>query len=172
MNRLWAPWRIGYITGEKVGGCIFCEKPAEHDDRANYILARGRRCFVILNLYPYNNGHLMVVPYVHVASIEELPADTLAEMMALSQRALSVLRATMRPTGFNIGINQGTPAGAGVADHVHLHVVPRWVGDTNFMSVLADTHVMPQSLESCYDLLRGGLAEDGAPAFQEANGAG
>lgn len=154
MDTLWAPWRIGYIKGEKPTGCIFCEKAAERADDANFILHRGATCFVILNLYPYNNGHLMVVPYQHVASIEDLASDSVAELMALTQRALVALREAMRPTGFNIGINLGTSAGAGVADHVHQHVVPRWVGDTNFMSVVGDTRVLPQSLQSCYALLR------------------
>lgn len=159
MDTLWAPWRIGYVTGEKPRGCIFCEKVAADSDATNYILHRGESCFVLLNLFPYNNGHLMVVPYRHEASIEALDAGTLAELMGLTQRAVSVLRQAMGPSGFNIGINQGTAAGAGVADHLHLHVVPRWVGDTNFMPVLADTRVMPQSLDSSYALLRPGFAQ-------------
>lgn len=162
MDTLWAPWRIGYIKGEKPSGCIFCERAAEQRDQENLILYRGASCFVILNLYPYNNGHLMVVPYHHAASIEDLTTAVLAELMALTQRALAVLREAMRPTGFNIGINLGVPAGAGVADHVHQHVVPRWVGDTNFMSVVGDARVMPQSLQSCYQLLAPGF-QSGAP---------
>ena len=159
MDTLWAPWRIGYIKGEKPKGCIFCQILAQHDDAANYVLHRGAHCLVMLNLYPYNNGHLMVVPYAHLDSVEQLAEDATAELMALTRRALAALRVAMRPTGFNIGINQGTPAGAGVADHVHQHVVPRWIGDTNFMPVLGETRVMPQSLESCYALL--------APLFAE-----
>lgn len=159
-DTLWAPWRIGYVKAEKATGCIFCEKVAQEDDRANFILHRGESCFVILNIYPYNNGHLMVVPYAHVQSIEDLPPQALAELGLLTQHALRALRIALRPTGFNIGINQGTPAGAGVADHVHQHVVPRWVGDTNFMPVLGDTRVLPQSLESSYDVL--------APGFRDA----
>jgi ATP adenylyltransferase len=115
---------------------------------------------VILNIYPYNNGHLMIVPYKHVGGVEDLSTETTSELMALTRRSIGVLREKLRPTGFNIGINQGVPAGAGVADHVHMHVVPRWVGDTNFMPVLADTRVMPQSLESSYDLLVGGFVSE------------
>jgi ATP adenylyltransferase len=114
-----------------------------------------------MNIYPYNNGHLMVVPYQHIAGLEGLAPAVLTEMMLLTQRCLLVLRQAMQPAGFNIGINLGTPAGAGVADHVHQHVVPRWVGDTNFMSVVGNTRVMPQSLQSCYDLLHGGFAATG-----------
>ncbi len=158
METLWAPWRIGYIKQEKPEDCVFCTKAREHRDAENFIVYRGELSFVILNIFPYNNGHLMIVPYVHVPGIEDLDPATLAEMMALTQHSLGVLRDAMRPTGFNIGINQGAPAGAGVADHVHLHVVPRWVGDTNFMPVLADVRVMPQSLESSYELLRQGFA--------------
>jgi ATP adenylyltransferase len=153
METLWAPWRIGYIIGEKPEGCIFCVKAAEDRDAENYIVWRGRRCFVILNIFPYNNGHVMVVPYAHVASLEDLDPETSQELMSLTQQALGVLRRTMRPAGFNIGINLGAAAGAGVADHVHIHVVPRWVGDTNFMPVLSDTRVISQSLESSYTLL-------------------
>jgi ATP adenylyltransferase len=157
MDTLWAPWRIGYVTGQKPAGCVFCTKPEQQLDRQNLILFRGTSCFVILNLFPYNNGHLMVVPFEHVAGVEDLSTETIGEMMALTQRSVGVLREKLRPMAFNIGINQGAAAGAGVADHVHLHVVPRWVGDTNFMPVLADTRVMPQSLESSYDLLVGGF---------------
>jgi ATP adenylyltransferase len=158
MDTLWAPWRIGYIKGEKPEGCIFCTKPEERRDAENFILYRGDHCFVILNLFPYNNGHLMVVPYAHLPSLEDLPAATLLEVMSVTQRALGILREEMRPSGFNIGINQGAAAGAGVAEHVHVHVVPRWIGDTNFMPVLADTRVMAQSLESCYAVLEPAFA--------------
>jgi ATP adenylyltransferase len=159
METLWAPWRIGYIMSEKPAGCVLCAKPAENRDSENFILYRGVWCYVVLNIYPYNNGHLMVVPFEHLASIELLSAETANEVMALARRSIQIIRQVMGPEGFNIGINQGAPAGAGIADHVHLHVVPRWVGDTNFMPVIGNTRVMPQSLESCYDLL--------ARAFQE-----
>ncbi|MDB5074417.1 MAG: histidine triad protein [Chloroflexi bacterium] len=160
MDTLWAPWRIGYVTSEKPEGCIFCLKPSQDQDAENFILYRGTYCFVILNVFPYNNGHLMVVPYQHVPGIEDLQVEIVTEMMTLTQKALSVLRQALRPTGFNIGINQGVPAGAGVADHAHMHVVPRWVGDTNFMPVIADTRVMPQSLESSYELLVQGFQQE------------
>jgi ATP adenylyltransferase len=143
--------------------CIFCAKPAEDDDAANLIVHRGERCFVILNLYPYTNGHLMVAPFEHVARIQDIPAETTAEMMALAQQAISVLQAKYEPHGFNVGFNQGRVAGAGVEHHIHMHVVPRWGGDTNFMPVLADTRVMPQTLEQSYEALKGTLEARPAP---------
>jgi ATP adenylyltransferase len=159
---MWAPWRMAYIVAEHDGRyerseCVFCDLVERGDDRQSYILQRGRRAFVIMNLYPYNNGHLMIVPYEHVDSISHLDDETLAELMVLARRAQGVLEEAMRPQGFNLGINQGRPAGAGIADHVHMHVVPRWVGDTNFMPVLGDTRVMPQHLDESYDLLRPGF---------------
>lgn len=160
-ERLWAPWRDAYVSAPKSepGGCIFCEKLREHRDVENYILLRAERNFVILNAFPYNNGHLMVVPYEHVGDLERVPPATLAEMMSIAQRCVAVLRSSLKPAGYNMGMNLGTPAGAGVADHLHLHVVPRWVGDTNFMPVLADVRVLSQALSSTYDLLRGGFEE-------------
>jgi ATP adenylyltransferase len=160
---MWAPWRMAYVGGEHAGdhdgpSCVFCDLPRRDDDERSLILRRGRRAFVIMNLYPYNNGHLMMVPYEHVDSLRGLPVETLAEMMELAQLAQSVLEETMRPQGFNLGINQGRAAGAGIADHVHMHIVPRWVGDTNFMPALADTRVMPQHLDETYALLRPGFA--------------
>jgi ATP adenylyltransferase len=156
MDQLWAPWRMTYIdgTGAAPGGCVFCEKAASTDDEANLLPYRGQRCFVLMNLYPYNNGHLMISPYTHVPSIEELDVETLAEMMTTAQMCLAALRGAMHPQGYNMGINQGTVAGAGIKDHVHLHVVPRWNGDTNFMPVLADTKVMPDYLANTYKQLR------------------
>ncbi len=139
--------------------CIFCAKPAEQRDAENYLLYRGERCFMLLNLYPYNNGHLMVAPYQHVGSIEQLDAQTLAELMAQAQLALRILRKAMNPDGFNMGINQGKVAGAGFADHVHLHVVPRWNGDTNFMPILAEVKVMPDFLENTYRQLKQALED-------------
>jgi ATP adenylyltransferase len=137
--------------------CIFCAKPQEADDEANLIVHRGDRCFVILNLYPYTNGHLMVAPFEHIASIPELPVETLAEMMSLGQQAIRLLGEEYEPHGYNVGFNQGRVAGAGVEHHIHMHVVPRWDGDTNFMPVLADVRVMPQTLDQTYDALRGGF---------------
>jgi ATP adenylyltransferase len=156
--RIWAPWRLAYVKDASKDieeECIFCAKPAADADEANLIVHRGECCFVILNLYPYTNGHLMVAPYEHVGSLQEIPAGTLAEMMALAQQAMDGLESAYDPHGYNVGINQGRVAGAGVEHHIHLHVVPRWGGDTNFMPVIADTKVMPQSLEQSYAALKG-----------------
>jgi ATP adenylyltransferase len=156
-ERIWAPWRLEYVkdaSKDSEQKCIFCAKPADGDDEANLIVHRGERCFVILNLFPYTNGHLMVAPFDHLGSITELPAETIAEMMELAQRAMRGLEDRYAPHGYNVGFNQGRVAGAGVEHHIHMHVVPRWGGDTNFMPVLADTRVMPQSLEQSYETLR------------------
>jgi ATP adenylyltransferase len=160
-HRIWAPWRLEYVkdaSKDTEAGCIFCSKPAAGDDEANLIVHRGERCYVILNLFPYTNGHLMVAPYEHLGRIQDLAPDTVAEMMELAQRAMSRLEEVYEPHGYNVGFNQGRVAGAGFADHIHLHVVPRWGGDTNFMPVIADTKVMPQSLEQTYDALQGSFA--------------
>jgi ATP adenylyltransferase len=159
-QRIWAPWRLKYVKGAKDdadGGCIFCARLGEstEHDRENLIVHRGERCFVILNKFPYTNGHVMVAPYAHLATLPDLDAETVAEMMALAQKAITVLDEVYGPQGYNAGLNQGRIAGAGYADHIHLHVVPRWAGDTNYMPVLADTRVMPQSLEDSYDSLVG-----------------
>jgi ATP adenylyltransferase len=153
-RRIWAPWRLDYIKGPKADECVFCAKPTEEDDEASYIVHRGRECFVILNAFPYNNGHVMVAPYAHVASLEDLDEAALLEMMILAQRLMAALRAVYGPEGFNVGANLGSAAGAGVRDHVHLHVVPRWAGDTNFMPVIGSTRVLPQSLADSYRALR------------------
>jgi ATP adenylyltransferase len=156
--RIWAPWRLAYVkdaSKDNEEECIFCAKPQADDDVANLIVHRGERAFVILNLFPYTNGHLMVAPYDHVARLQELPAETLAEMMALAQRGMSRLEDVYDPHGYNVGFNQGRVAGAGVEHHIHMHVVPRWGGDTNFMPVIADTKVMPQTLEQSYEALKG-----------------
>jgi len=157
-HRLWAPWRLDYIKGPKPDECIFCSKPALDDDSAAHIVERGEHCFAMLNTYPYNNGHVMISPYRHVPSIEDLDAPVLGELMALAQRMLAALRGAYAPEGFNMGINQGKIAGAGFEDHVHLHVVPRWSADTNFMPVIGDTRVLPQSLDDSYSTLREALA--------------
>lgn len=157
-ERIWAPWRLDYVkdaSKDSEQECIFCAKPAEGDDEANLIVHRGEACFVILNLYPYTNGHLMVAPFDHIGSITELPAATIAEIMNLAQRGMRGLEDRYAPHGYNVGFNQGRVAGAGVEHHIHMHVVPRWGGDTNFMPVLADTRVMAQSLEQSYEALRG-----------------
>ncbi len=160
MDYLWAPWRMAYIQRDSAHddeGCFLCVKPQQQDDAANLIVARGALCFVVMNLFPYNNGHLMVAPYAHVPTIEALNIPALMEMMTLTQRCLAALRAAMRPDGFNMGINQGKVAGAGVEEHVHFHIVPRWSGDTNFMPVLADVKVMPDLLQNTYRQIRAAL---------------
>lgn len=161
---MWSPWRMAYITAGNSappdpGACVFCDLPAAGDDEAAYILYRGRRAFVIMNLYPYNNGHLMVIPYAHVDTLTALDEPTLTEMMVLAQRAQTVIQERMHPQGFNLGMNQGRAGGAGIAEHVHLHVVPRWAGDTNFMPVVGDVRVMPQHLDETFALLRPGFAD-------------
>ena len=155
MERLWAPWRMRYIEGaDSAESCIFCAKPAEEKDTENLILWRGELTFIILNAYPYSNGHLMVTPYTHTANLDELSDDEMLEMMATTRRSVNLLKEALKPDGFNIGINMGRVAGAGIADHVHIHVVPRWSGDTNFMPVLADTRVIPESLNVVYEGLK------------------
>jgi ATP adenylyltransferase len=154
MDSLWAPWRIQYILGEKDQGCFFCRKSQEARDRQNHILIRDRTCFALLNTYPYNAGHLMVAPYKHTGELDDLSAQELADMTALIVRCKQLLARAIKPDGFNLGLNLGRVAGAGVLDHVHWHIVPRWNGDTNFMPVLADTHVVPQALDELYDALR------------------
>jgi ATP adenylyltransferase len=156
--RIWAPWRLAYVkdaSKDIEDDCIFCAKPAAGDDEASLIVHRGEHCFVILNIFPYTNGHLMVAPFEHLGRIQDLPAETVAEMMALAQGAMGRLEEVYDPHGFNVGFNQGRVAGAGFEHHIHLHVVPRWGGDTNFMPVIADTKVMPQTLEQSYAALKG-----------------
>jgi len=157
-ERIWAPWRLRYVKdANKSDECVFCTKPALGDDREALIVHRGERCFVILNLFPYTSGHLMVMPFEHVGRLQEVEPDVMAEMMDLAQQSMRRLEEVYSPEGFNVGLNQGRVAGAGVEGHIHLHVVPRWAGDNNYMPVLADTRVMPQSLEESYDALRGGF---------------
>ncbi len=158
MKRIWAPWRMTYLEKNKPGknkeeGCIFCRKTRQKNDRANLILHRGKKAFVMMNLYPYSNGHLMVSPYQHIADMEKLDPETLKDMMITVQLALKAVRGVFNPDAFNMGINQGREAGAGIESHIHFHVVPRWNGDTNFMPVLAETRVIPERLESGYDRL-------------------
>ena len=156
--RIWAPWRLAYVKDaakDSEDECIFCAKPAAEDDKATLIVHRGEHSFVILNLFPYTNGHLMVAPYAHIGRIQEIPPETTAEMMGFAQLAMSRLEDVYEPHGFNVGFNQGRVAGAGVEHHIHMHVVPRWGGDTNFMPVIADTRVMPQTLEQSYEALKG-----------------
>lgn len=161
MDTIFSPWRMEYIVGEKSETCIFCEKVAHpENDQAEHVIYRGERIFIVLNRYPYNNGHLMVVPYRHAASTEDLTVEELAEMMAMVNRSLTLLRGAMQPNGFNMGINLGKVAGAGIESHVHMHIVPRWEADTNFMPIVAKTRVIPQWIDETYDLLRRALAED------------
>jgi len=161
MERLWSPWRMKYIVSKKGEGCIFCGKIAENDDQTSYVLHRGEKCYVMLNLYPYNNGHLMVSPYQHVPSLEQLEEDTLTEMMRLVNKSLKALRRAMRPDGFNVGVNIGKAAGAGIEQHVHIHVVPRWNADTNFMPVFSQTRVIPELLDETYRKLKAAWEEGG-----------
>ena len=154
-HRIWAPWRLTYVKdASKDTDCIFCTKPAEGNDEETFIVHRGERCYVILNTFPYTNGHLMVAPFQHVGRLQDLDGETLAEIMRLAARATAILDDAYRPEGYNIGFNQGRIAGAGFDSHIHMHVVPRWAGDTNYMPVIADTRVMPQSLEQSYETLR------------------
>jgi ATP adenylyltransferase len=146
-------------NSNKETGCIFCERPSQPDGEGNLIVARGARAYVILNRYPYTSGHLMVVPFDHQPSLELLDPETRAEMMELASRAILVLQGEYHPEGFNLGINIGEVAGAGIAEHVHLHVVPRWAGDTNFMSSLGGTRVLPEALGDTYRRVRGRWAE-------------
>ena len=160
MERLWAPWRRTYVekAGRSEEGCFLCRKAGEDRDEENLILCRGRLCFAILNLYPYNTGHTMVAPYRHTGDITSLDPDTVAEMWDMATRVVRALEREYRPDGFNLGLNLGRSAGAGLEDHLHLHIVPRWSGDTNFMPVLAETKVIPEALESTYRRLRPLLA--------------
>ena len=151
---LWAPWRIDYILGEKEDGCIFCNRLKHKDDRENLIIVRKVKSFVIMNRYPYNNGHLMVAPNRHEGNIKNLREDEILELFSLIQESIHTLSISMNPDGFNIGVNLGRVAGAGVEDHLHFHIVPRWNGDTNFMPVLGDVKVISEHLLSTYDKLK------------------
>ncbi|RMF61643.1 MAG: HIT domain-containing protein [Calditrichaeota bacterium] len=152
---LWAPWRMEYILSEKEKECIFCSKTREDDDRTNLILFRGEHNFVIMNKYPYNNGHLMVVPYRHISEFEELTEAEFSEMTRLIAKSINALKAALQPEGFNIGMNVGKIAGAGIDDHLHFHIVPRWAADTNFMPVVGHTKVISEGLWETWDKLKG-----------------
>ena len=154
---LWAPWRIEYITGPKGDQCIFCEPDPAH------LVERGEYVFALLNAYPYAPGHVMVAPVRHVAELEALEEPEVLELMQLASRIVRAHKVAMSPDGFNVGLNLGKVAGAGIADHLHLHVVPRWAGDNNFMPVLGDTHVIPQALEETRRALVGALGETATP---------
>ena len=151
MKRLWSPWRMKYIESNEEEGCIFCNALAKpSDDSKNLIIKRGEKAFVIVNLYPYTSGHIMVAPMAHQPSLEHLDTETRAEIMELVSDSMVILKGIYKPQAFNVGANIGEAAGAGVPDHVHLHIVPRWNGDTNFMSTVGETRVLPESLEETY----------------------
>lgn len=155
MEQIWAPWRIKYIQMEKQEGCILCDKPKQNNDALNYILYRGDRNFVIMNSYPYNPGHLLVAPYRHIANLEELTDEERYEHFQIVSQSVKVLKQVFHPAGFNIGINVGKVAGAGIDDHFHTHIVPRWQGDTNFMPVISKARVIPEALAETYEKLKG-----------------
>jgi ATP adenylyltransferase len=170
MDNIWAPWRMQYILGVRpekdaaateADPCVICAKYKDkpENDRKNLVLYRGKNSFIMMNLYPYNSGHLMIVPYMHTGLFEQLIPETTAEMMAFLQRMLPVFRKIMNPDGFNIGMNLERVAGAGIIDHVHIHLVPRWNGDCNFMPVLADTKVISEHIEETYDKLKEGIGD-------------
>ena len=154
MKPSFAPWRMEFIVGEREVGCVFCTRRKRKRDRDDLILARGKYSFVILNKYPYNNGHLMVIPYKHVASLTKLNGEEAKEIFAFLAKAEKVMTQAMKPQGFNGGLNLGKAAGAGIDDHIHFHLIPRWFGDTNFWPVLSETKSMPQHLMTTYDLLK------------------
>jgi ATP adenylyltransferase len=158
MDKLWAPWRMKYIReslGKPEKGCIFCAKPAETKDRENLILFRGVHAFVMLNAFPYNNGHLMVIPYKHTSSMDDIDAAAATELWQLLSKSRGALASAFKPDGYNIGINLGRAAGAGIDTHLHVHIVPRWNGDVNFMPAIGETKVISQSLEDTYEALSG-----------------
>jgi ATP adenylyltransferase len=153
VKRIWAGWRMKYILGDRSDNCVFCEALQADEDHAKYIVFRGESAALMLNLFPYTNGHLLVVPYEHVSDLVELSEQTLSEMMLLTTRGVGLLRKAMQPHGFNVGLNLGQAAGAGIQDHVHIHIVPRWENDTNFMPVLGDVRVIPEWLDDTYSKL-------------------
>jgi len=151
MDYLWSPWRYRYVTKASPSDeCIFCVKAAEKDDAANLVVYRGERAFVLMNLFPYTTGHLMIAPYQHVATLGGAPDETTSEMMRLARRAEMCLNSVLHPQGYNIGMNLGECAGAGIAEHIHMHVVPRWAGDCSFMTTVGETRVIPEDLETTY----------------------
>lgn len=159
MQPLWAPWRMQYIESDKSGPCILCAKPRERDDAKNYILERSARSFVMMNIYPYSNGHLLVSPYPHADRPADLDDETMLDLSRTLGRAIERVRKALSPEGFNVGLNLGKAAGAGIDTHLHYHIVPRWNGDTNYMTLFAEVRVIPEHLDATYDRLR--------PHFQE-----
>jgi ATP adenylyltransferase len=152
MDHLWTPWRFDYISkaGHPENGCVFCQVRSEDRDEANYVLYRGAHCFLILNLFPYTSGHILIVANRHIASLSEASVETLQETIQLARRSEAALRAEYKPDGYNMGFNVGRAAGAGVAHHLHMHVLPRWTGDSNFVSVLGETRIVPEDLAKTY----------------------
>jgi ATP adenylyltransferase len=160
MDYLWTPWRYRYISEAKnVSGCVFCNAPAANRDEEWLIVQRAVKNYVILNRYPYTSGHVMIVPYAHTADFSGLERDTAAEMMLLSQRVQAAIEDVYHPDGFNLGMNLGRSAGAGIADHLHMHLLPRWAGDTNFMTTVGETRLEPEELSVTYTKLRKALAQ-------------
>jgi ATP adenylyltransferase len=153
VRRIWAGWRMDYILGAKSEECVFCKALQGRDDANNHIVHRGKRVALMLNRYPYTNGHLLVVPLTHAGDLSELDRETLADMMLLTAKGIELLRVAMNPHGFNVGLNLGQAAGAGIEDHVHVHIVPRWENDTNFMPVLGNVRVIPEWLNDTYNKL-------------------
>lgn len=154
MKNLYAPWRYDYILKQKTKGCILCEKYKANADDEQLIVKRGKLAYILMNLYPYNNGHLMIAPYRHVANLVDLTQDELVEIIKLVQLSEKVLRKVYQPDGFNVGINIGKAAGAGIDSHLHAHIVPRWNGDTNFLATFAETKVIPENIEEAYKKLK------------------
>jgi len=154
MQRLWAPWRINYIREQKEKGCIFCSKQKSTDDKNSLILSRGDHSFVLMNLYPYNNAHLLISPYEHVETTDKLDLETLNEIIWFANESMIILKENLKADGYNFGANIGSAGGAGIVDHIHFHVVPRWNGDTNFMPVISETKVQVQGLQETYDELK------------------
>jgi ATP adenylyltransferase len=164
MDYLWTPWRYAYVsTAEKASGCIFCDLPKPCDDAKALIVHRAQYCFVILNAYPYTPGHVMIVPFAHLDELRKLPPEAAHEMMDLVQKMESVLRSLYNPDGLNLGMNIGKAAGAGVAGHIHMHALPRWVADANFLSVVGETRILPESLETTYIRIKAALEEKKSP---------
>jgi ATP adenylyltransferase len=160
MDHLWTPWRYAYVTTAGTApSCIFCELPKLGNDEHARIVHRAKHCYVVLNAYPYTAGHVMVVPFAHLNELQKLPTDAANEMMALSQRMEGVLRHLYIPDGINLGMNVGRAAGAGVAGHIHMHVLPRWVADANFMSTVAETRILPETLEITYQRIKGAMED-------------
>jgi ATP adenylyltransferase len=159
MDYLWTPWRYRYVAEAKnISGCVFCSAPAANRDEEMLIVLRGVKNYVILNRFPYTSGHVMIVPYTHTADFSGLEKDTAAEMIVLAQRVQAALESVYHPDGFNLGMNLGHSAGAGIADHLHLHLLPRWAGDTNFMTTVGETRLEPEELSTTYSRLRKALA--------------